>query len=157
MNTPRSFIGVLAASALAVAGLANARGEAVNTLEIVVGNGPHAGTYKPADIICMHLTAQKRFSASFRNFDAPIPNVVGEGGISVDNPDDVGAKWGDVMVSFGERDKHPMVYSVSIPRAAKEAITMTKNGKETDLTFQGQTKDGIRIRVAARCLQTDEF
>jgi len=157
MTASRLIRNILAASTLTLAALAIADAAPANTLEIVVGNGPHAGAYKPVDVICLHVKAQKQFSASFRDFNAPKPNAVGEGGISVSNFDDAGAKWGSIIVSFGDRDKNPTVYEVSIPRTEKSPLTVTRSGKETGLAFQGQTKDGIQLRVAATCLDTDEF
>ena len=58
----RLFLVVAAASALGVAALASAPAPSDNVLEIVIGNGPHAGTYKlPASrSMCMRFKEQER-------------------------------------------------------------------------------------------------
>ena len=157
LHPVRVILGFAGASVLGLAALAAAGAEPVNTLEIVVGNGPHAGTYKPAGIMCINMKApNRRYFAVFTDFDASGSAMPSEGAISVSNPDEAGTKWGEVTITF--RDKNPSVYKVSLfPRDAKEPLTMTRSGKRTDLVFQGQTKDGIRLRVAATCVQTDEL
>jgi hypothetical protein len=79
-------------------------------------------------------------------------------GINVFNPDEAGPKQGEINIRFGDPDrKRPPLYEVSIPRDSKGPLTLTKNGKVVDLTFQGQTKDGITLHVTARCGQITEF
>ena len=114
-----------------------------NTLDIVIGNGPHAGTYKPPaeTVICLHAKTQNRYSAAWKDFDAHDAKAIAEAGISVSNPDGAGAKQGDVRVAFG--DQAP--------------LTMTKNGKGAEITFQGKTKDGIQLRVTAKCSDVEEM
>ncbi len=75
------------ASVLGCAALVGAGAEPANTLEIVVGNGPHAGTYKPADIMCMHSKPQG-FAAAFKDFDSRDSKVPSQGGINVWNPEE---------------------------------------------------------------------
>ena len=36
-------------------------------------------------------------------------------------------------------------------------LTILRHGKGADLTFQGQTKDGISLRVTAKCLELEEL
>lgn len=143
--------------ALAIAVAAVLAAAPNNMLEIVIANGPHAGTFKPSDVICIHAKAQKEFSAAAKEFNARDPKALSESGISVSNPDDTGPKRGEVRLAFGNPDKNPLVYDVLIARDSKEPLTMTKNGRTTTLAFEGQTKDGIRLRVTATCAQTDEF
>lgn len=125
-----------------------------NTLDIVIGNGPHAGTYKPpADtVICLHAKKQNRYSAAWKDFDAHDAKAIAEAGISVSNPDGAGAKQGDVRVAFGDPDKKPTVYSID-----QAPLTMTKNGKGAEITFQGKTKDGIQLRVSAKCSDVEDM
>jgi len=61
---PTVILVAVVASVLVVAAYALAAAQAENTLEIVVGNGPHAGTYKPPaeSIICMHYKKEKRIA-----------------------------------------------------------------------------------------------
>lgn len=133
---------------------------AANRLEIVVGHGPHAGTYQlaAANTICLHAKERKQFSAAFKDTQALDPKALSSAGINVFNPDDSGAKWGQVNIRFGDPgDKRPAAFEVSIPRGSKESLTLTKKGGVVDLTFDGRTKDGIKLRVNATCTDIDEF
>ena len=42
--------------------------QAANSLEIVIANGPHAGTYKlpTAHIVCMNIKSRNHFSAAYK-------------------------------------------------------------------------------------------
>ena len=158
INSVRLFVALAGASALGIAALAYATPD--NTLEIVIGGGPNAGTYKPpaSTTSCMHFKQQKQFTAVYKDFDASDLKKVGEAGINITNPDETGPKRGDVLVAFGARDdKRALRYSISIPGDSAGPITLTRNGKTADLAFQGKTKDGISIRVTARCLDVEEF
>jgi hypothetical protein len=160
MNT---FIRVAAALAVAAAGTLGAArltaGAPENTLEIVIGGGPNAGTYKPpaADVSCMYLKQQKQFNAVYKDFDAKDAKKVGEAGINILNPDDPGPKRGNVLVDFGSReDQRAQKYSISIPDPGA-TLTLTRNGKTAEMAFQGRTKAGIAIRMTAKCLAIDEM
>jgi hypothetical protein len=156
----RFLVGVAAASALGVAAFASAPAPGDNVLEIVVGNGPHAGTYKlsTSDVMCMHFKQQKQVTAMFKDFDASDPKKIGEAGLNVTNPDEAGPKRGTVLVAFGDRsDKGASRYSVSIPGDSAGPMTLTRNGKEAALAFQGRTKDGIALHVTAKCMSLEEF
>lgn len=125
-----------------------------NTLDIVIGNGPHAGTYKmPADtVICLHVKKQNRYSAAWKNFDAHDAKAIAEAGISISNPDGAEAKQGAVRVAFGDPGKKPTVYNID-----QAPLTMTKDGRGAEITFQGETKDGIQLRVTAKCSDVEEM
>jgi hypothetical protein len=45
-----------------------------------------------------------------------------------------------VRISFGDADKNPSVYDVSIPADSKGPLTLTRSGKGADLAFRGQTR-----------------
>ena len=61
-------------------------------------------------------------------------------------------------MGLGNRDdKRASRYSVSVPGDGAGPITLTRNGKTADLAFQGRTKDGIQLRVTAKCLHVEEF
>jgi len=93
-----------------------------------------------------------------KDFDARDLKKIGEAGINVTNPDDAGPKRGTVQVNFGARDdKGATKYFISIPGDSAGPITLTRNGKSADLAFQGRTKDGISIRVTAKCLEVEEL
>src|SRR3954470_15427922 len=146
MTTPLRVFVVAAASALGVAALAGAPAPGDNMLEIVIGNGPHAGTYKlsASDVMCMQFKQQKQVTAVYKDFDARDPKKIGEAGLNITNPDEAGPKRGSVLVAFGGRgDATASRYSVSIPGDSAGPITLTRNGKEAELAFQGRTKDGI--------------
>ena len=158
INPVRLFVALAGASALAVAALASATPD--NTLEIVIGGGPNAGTHRPpaSGTSCMYFKQQKQFTAVFKDFDATDLKKVGEAGINVTNPDASGPKRGDVLVAFGARDdKRALRYSISIPGDSAGPITLTRSGKTADLAFQGKTKDGVSIRVTAKCLDVEEL
>ena len=158
INPVRLIVVFAGASALSVAALAYAGAD--NTLEIVIGGGPNAGTYKPpaSATSCIHFKQQKQFTAVFKDFDASDLSKVGEAGLNVLNPDDPGPRRGAVLVAFGARaDTRALRYSISIPGDSAGPITLSRNGKTADLAFQGKTKDGISIRVTARCLDVEEF
>lgn len=127
---------------------------ATNMLEIVVDNGPHAGTYKPPAeaIICLHAKPQKRYSAAWKDFDAHDAKAIAEAGINVSSPDEAGAKQGEVRIAFGDPDNKPTVYSVD-----QAPLTLTKTGKAAEITFQGKTKNGIQLRVTAKCVDVEEM
>jgi hypothetical protein len=142
----RQFVLVAGASALGAAAPGNAHAQAVNALEIVIGSGPQAGTYKlPAtNMICLRTKQPNQFSAAYKDLKAHDPKTSSGIGINVFNPDEAGPKQGQINIRFGDPDtKRPALYEVSIPRDSKGPLTMTKNGKVVDLAFQGQTKNGI--------------
>ena len=156
----RLFLAAAAASALSVAALAHTPAPSDNLLEFVIGNGPHAGTYKlqTSEVMCMHFKQQKQVTAVYKDFDASDPKKIGEGGINIVNPDEAGPKRGDVLVAFGGRgDKSAARYAVSVPGDSAGPIMLTRNGKSADLAFQGRTKDGILLRVTAKCLELEEL
>jgi hypothetical protein len=156
----RQFILVAGASTLGAAAPGNVHAQGVNALEIVIGNGPQAGTYKlPAtNTICLRTTQPNQFSAAYKDLKARDPRTPSGAGINVFNPDEAGPKQGEINIRFGDPDKkRPPLYQVSIPRESKGPLTLTKNGKVVDLTFQGQTKEGIMLHVTAKCGQINEF
>ncbi|HLG59784.1 MAG TPA: hypothetical protein VI485_30875 [Vicinamibacterales bacterium] len=137
-----------------------ARAQAGDSLEIVIGGGPHAGTYKlPGDgTICMHMKAQKRFSCAYRDVDAKDPKTVNSAGINIFNPDDPGPKQGEVNIRFGDPgDKRSVAYGLFIPRDSKGPLTLTRSGKAATLTFEGQTANGIKLQFTAKTASVSEF
>jgi len=142
----------LVRSALIAAGavaLAAARTHvAPNPLQLVIANGPFAGTYdaRGTETICLHAKMQKMYAASFKDFNAHGAKAFAEAGIKVDNPDLPGPKFGDLHAAFGDDQKYSVEYDVyNVP------ITMTPKGKGADLAGAGKTKDGIQMRVTASC------
>jgi hypothetical protein len=156
----RVFLVVACTSAIGAAALARTPAPSDNLLEFVIGNGPYAGTYKlqTSDVMCMHFKQQKQVTAVYKDFDAKDLKKIGEAGINILNPDEAGPKRGNVLIAFGARDdKSATRYDVSIPGDSAGPITLNRNGKGADLTFQGRTKDGISLRVTAKCLELEEL
>jgi hypothetical protein len=150
----RLVVACACASVLGVGTLASA---ADNTLEIVVGSGPSAGTYKvpAAETLCMHLTTQKHFNVVYKDFDAKDPKKIATAGIHIINPDDAGLKKGTVLVNFGPGGRN---YTIEIPGSGTGLITLIRKSKTAaDMGFQGKTKDGIAIQVTAKCLDVEEL
>ncbi len=151
---------VVAACVLGAVVPVDTRAQAGNTLEIIIGNGPHAGTYKlpSANTICIHAKQRKQFSAAYKDVSARDPRTLSGAGINVFNPDDTGPKQGQINIRFGDPDdKRPAPYEVSIPRDSQGPLALTRKGKLADLAFEGQTKNGIKLRVTAKCGDVDEF
>ncbi len=146
---------------LACAGLFGAATAAEpESMEIVIVGGPNAGKYTlpSANIYCMHIKSRSTVAASYKDFDASGLKTVGTAAIGVTNADDPGPKRGSVQVGFGgANDKTGVHYSLSIPAESPGPITMTRKGNSADLAFQGKTKDGISIRITARCPQLEEL
>ena len=116
-----------------------------DVVEVVILNGPNAGTYKtPADeTICMHHKEMKFHAVTWRDLDNH-PKKLSIANIQVANSDRPGAKHGQVQIVFGE-GKTPAEYTL------KDApITMTLQGKGGVLSFEGAVK-GIRIKVTGTC------
>ena len=162
-NPVRLFLAVVGASVLSVVALAHAPVPSDNVLEVVIGSGPRAGTYKPptSTIICMHAKQQKQFTATYKDFGAGDPKKLSVAVINIDCSNEAGPRHGDVLVSFGDSDekKHPSEYSVTIPRGGTGplTLTLTRTGKGADLAFEGKTKDGIPLHVTATCTSITEL
>jgi hypothetical protein len=159
----RSILAIACASVLA------GRVEASpDVLEAVIVNGPNAGTYQTpgSDLICMNSPKNNTYAATWMNLDEPIKDVFGVQGakksaskamnsasIRVLNPNDPGAKLGDVSVGLRDPDatKNSSYELKSVP------LTLTTKGKGAEISFQGKTKDGIELRVTAKCSEMVEM
>jgi hypothetical protein len=145
---------ILGAVILAVPAVAQAAQAEPNVLEIVVANGPLAGTYTPpaAEVICLHARRQKRYSAAWKDFSPKGAKALAEAGINVANPDDAGAKQGEVRIAFGDAASKPIVYTVDAA-----PLSMTARGKGMDIAFEGKSRDGIGLRVRASCRDVEQL
>ena len=150
----RLAVACLGGAILAVALPLSAAQAPLNVLEIVVANGPLAGTYTPpaAEVICLHAKKQHRYSAAWKDFSPKGAKAMAEAGINVSNPDDAAAKQGEVRVAFGDGAGKPVVYS-----AEAVPLTMTPRGKGMDITFDGKTRDGIGLRIKASCQDVEQL
>ncbi len=129
--------------------LASAQKGAPNSLEFVVLNGPMAGTYKApaADIMCVYMKSDHSFFATYKNFETTGPDKLDGGGIKIVNSDDAGPKWGQVEVNFRGKTS----YLVSAGPTPNGPFTMSKTGSKGEIAFQGKTKEGIQLKVNAKC------
>jgi hypothetical protein len=71
---------------------------------------------------------------------------------NVSDPDDAGAKHGDVQITFGDPDKKPVIYS-----ATQVPLTLKITGKVGEISFEGKTNQGVQLRITARCLDVEEM
>lgn len=137
-----------------------------NILEIVVVNGPHAGTYKPpaSDVMCVHYKQQRVYAATWANIEneakavsgSPTQtknnaNEISEGAVNISNPDAPGAKYGELLIAFGMGKKR-IRYTVD-----RAPLKLTIKGRGAEIASQGKTKDGIELRVTARCSKVEQF
>ena len=138
--------------------------------QVVIVNGPHAGTYKTpgSELICMRARQHHIYAATWTNLDEVVKDLYGVDGnnkpddasemalniasISVSNPDDPGAKQGDVNVALVDRGKKQISYKVdAVP------LSLTIKGEGAEISFEGKTKDGIQLRVTAKCSKMEEM
>jgi hypothetical protein len=160
MTHSESSLRLILALAVAsvLAGSTHAQSPGDNALEIVIGNGPYAGTYKPppSDVLCMDAKQQKQFTAVYKDFDPRDPKKVSEAAINIENPAETGPRQGQVLITFGDPGRKPPIrYSLSIARENSGGLTFTRTGKGADLSFQGRTSDGIALRLTAKCTSVD--
>jgi hypothetical protein len=154
----RAILVAASASTLGVAALASAPAPGDNVLELVIGGGPHAGTYKlPASaVMCAYFKEGKNLAAIYKDFDASDVKTVSDAAINVLNPDEAAPKWGSVLVAFGGRDgKRGARYDVKVTGNSVGSLSVARKGKAADLAFQGQTKDGISLHLTARCMEIE--
>ena len=134
-----------------------------NTIEIVVGNGPFAGTYKQPsrgdEVLCMSLKqSPHEFAATWRDVTPTSKTVLAEAGVGISNPDAADAKRGHAAVTFGNPAKNPTRYEVNVPGSAGSGtLSMSRSGSRVDIVFVGRTKDGIQLRITAKCLDIDSM
>jgi hypothetical protein len=138
---------------LVALGVSQAGAASSNILQIVIENGPLAGTYKadPGAVICIHAAKQRMFSATFKNFSAHAPRDLGEAGIEVLNSDAAGEKHGNIRVAFGG-EKGGTAYALNYA-----SVTLVSARDRSTATFEGKTQDGIRIKITAVCTDVENF
>lgn len=132
---------------------------APNVIEVVVGSGPFAGTYKPSgggmEIVCLYVkkTPAPQFAATWRDLTPTSNTVLAETGVSISNPDAAGAKQGRALVTFGNPQKKQTTYDIDVPGSG--SFTMTRSGGRGEIGFTGKTKEGIPVRITAKCRDID--
>jgi hypothetical protein len=153
----RGFLVAVSASALGIATLAGAP-PGDNVLEVVIGNGPDAGTYKlpTSAVMCAYFKDGKNLAAVYKDFDASGLKTISDAAINVLNPDEAAPNWGSVLVAFGGRDgKRGGRYDVKVVGSGPGSLSVTRKGKTADLAFQGRTKDGISLQLTAKCMEIE--
>jgi hypothetical protein len=154
-------------SALILGVLATTLGTAVaapkeSTMELVIANGPHAGTFRypgKGIFICMRQKRPDQLSAVYKDMSAKEPKNVSGVGFNVFSPDAAGAKSGGIRVVFGDpfNTRQQATYEVMIPRDSPGPLAMTRNGETVSLAFAGQTKDGIKLQLTMVCGEIDSI
>ena len=149
----RTFLMVAACSLLAAAVRAQS---APDTIEVVVLNGPHAGTYKTpsSETICAHYKAMKWTFATWRGFEAPDPGKLSAAAIKVLNPEQAGPKRGEVQIAFGTEPGKKVVADYKVTDVP---VTLTTKGKGAEMSFDGKTQEGVGLRVTATCSELENL
>ena len=147
----RTFFMIAASSLMAAAAQAQSAPDAI---EVVVLNGPHAGTHKTtsSETICGKYTGLKLTFATWRSFEKPDGKKMNSAAIKVSNPDQAGPKRGEVLVSFGSEPGQKVVADYT---ATDVPITLAIKGKGADISFEGKTKEGVGLRVNAKCSEIE--
>lgn len=133
--------------------------QAANSLEVIIANGPHAGTYQlPAvNIACLSIKARKQFSAAYKDTNAKDAKIVSGVGINVFNSDDAGARRGEINIRFGDpEEKRQATYETPVSRDSK-SFTFARKGAVIEVGFEGRAQSGTQLRMTARCTDIDEF
>ena len=135
--------------------------EAKDSMELVIGSGPHAGTHKldKGILICMQQKSSGQLSAVFKDLNATDAKQISGVGFNVFNPDDPGAKKGGIRVVFGDpyNKKKGPILEVTVPGDSKGPINMSKSGKSVTLSFDGKTRDGTKLQIKAVCDEVGSY
>jgi hypothetical protein len=131
-------------------------------MELVIGNGPHAGTYKfPGKglVICMQQKGSDQLSAVFKDMDAKDIKQLSGVGFNVFKASAAGPKTGGIRVTFGDpfNAKQQATYEVMIPGDSKGPISMTRAGESISLAFAGATKAGISLKLKMSCDEVGSY
>jgi len=125
-----------------------------NLTTIVVADGPFAGTYTADNTACLTVKARDTFGSGWKAFsNHPKTKTLEEAGIQADRVNAEGGKTGSIVVKFADGVSDKLVdYSLSnVP------VTLKRNGTGGQLTFDGKTKDGVRLKISANCVEVEAF
>ena len=129
---------------------------APDAIEVVVLNGPYADTYKTpsSETICAHYKEMKWTFATWRGNEAPAPKKLSAAAIKISNPEQAGPKRGDVQIAFGTE---PGTKVVADYKVTDVPVTLTIKGKGVEMSFDGKTKEGVGLRVNAKCSEVENL
>jgi hypothetical protein len=140
--------------AACIVGASQAEPAGQNSTTVVIAAGPFAGSYTIDNGGCVYIKDRDILGVTFKQFaHTPKTKTLEEAAIEVDRASTPGAKTGDVTVEFLDvaSDK-PQDFSVSnVP------LTVIRNGKRAQFSFEGQSRDHVPMRVTATCDHTDEY
>jgi hypothetical protein len=139
--------------ALALAGMGAAHAaDKLNTLSIVIGGGPHAGSYQASanEVICMHAKKQDVFTSAWKGFAPARTGAMEEAGIEVSDPDSAKPKFARARVSFFGADGKLVVYET-----VQSPVTLLIRDRTGKIEFDAKTANGVRIRVVASCMDVE--
>lgn len=129
----------VAISCASCAGMpADTSAQATNALEIVIGNGPHAGTYRlaPEATICLYVKDRKHFSAAYKDTKARDPKVISGAGINVFDAGAAGSARGEINIRFGDpKEERPAAYEGHIPQDNQGSLALSRRGKLADIAL----------------------
>jgi hypothetical protein len=126
-----------------------------NVITVVVSDGPFAGSYTAADTACLHVKDRNTLGCGWKQFAQHVKTkTLEEAGIQVDTVSrGPGARTGDVIIKFLDGTSETMHdYSVS-----KVPLTFTRNGNVQQISFDGRTKEGMRMKVTGTFVEVEEF
>ena len=126
-----------------------------NVITVVVSDGPFAGTYTADATGCLHVKDRNTLGCGYKQFAThPKTKTLEEAGIQVDTVSrGPGARTGDVIVKFldGSGDTLHDYSLTNVP------MTFSRNGNVQQLSFEGRTKEGVRMRVTGLIVEVEEF
>lgn len=151
--------------AVALLAVAASAAHARDAMHLVIGSGPHAGTYQREEgkswfVGCGRFPPNPQLSAIFKDMNPTMkakgaaPDQLLSVGFNVFNPDGAGAKQGGIIVQFGDGKSETARYQVMVPEDSKGPLVMTRNGKALALSFDGATRDGVKLRLKFECEET---
>jgi len=74
--------------------------------------------------------------------------------IKISNPEQAGPKRGDVQIAFGTEPGKKVVADYNVTDVP---VTLTTKGKGVEMSFDGKTKEGVGLRVNAKCSEVENL
>ncbi len=126
-----------------------------NLITVVVSDGPFSGTYTAEATACLHVKDRNTLGCGWKQFAShPKTKTLEEAGIQVDTVSrGPGERTGDVIVKFldGSGDT---LYDYSLNNVP---MTFSRDGNVQQLSFDGKTKEGVRMRMTGVIVEVEEF